>query len=69
MSPHHWNATCLLPFPNATECSRKKLNVTNPPIITVVGKAFWDFGDAPKGPRQQAKVHAGLLGLGDFMQR
>jgi hypothetical protein len=33
-------------FPFHTQ-STKKLNVTNPPIITVIGKAFWDVGHAP----------------------
>jgi len=28
--------------------SAKKLNVTNPPIITVVGKAFFDIGHSLK---------------------
>jgi len=34
-------------FPFQTR-STKKLKVANPPIITAVGKAFWDFNDAPK---------------------
>ena len=34
-------------FPFHTSSS-KKLNVANSPIITVVGKAFWDIGHAPK---------------------
>jgi hypothetical protein len=29
--------------------SAKKLNITDPPIITVVGRAFFDVGHAPKG--------------------
>ena len=28
--------------------SAKKLNVTDPPIITVIGKAYFDVGHAPK---------------------
>jgi hypothetical protein len=34
-------------FPFHTS-SAKKLNVTNPPIITVVGKAFFDTGHSLK---------------------
>jgi hypothetical protein len=34
-------------FPFHTS-SAKKLNIANPPIITVIGKAFWDIGHAPK---------------------
>jgi hypothetical protein len=26
----------------------KRLKIANPPVITVVGKAFWDIGHAPK---------------------
>jgi len=35
--------------------SAKKLNVTDPPIITVVGKAFWDVGHAPKDQSNRRK--------------
>jgi hypothetical protein len=28
--------------------SGRKLRFTQPPIITVIGKAFWDIGHAPK---------------------
>jgi hypothetical protein len=38
-----WTAT---KFPFHTQSARK-VNVTDPPIITVVGKAFWDVGHAP----------------------
>jgi hypothetical protein len=41
-------------FPFYTN-SGKKLNVTNPPIITVVGKAFWDIGHAPKDGSNRRK--------------
>jgi hypothetical protein len=34
-------------FPFHTS-SAKKLNVTDPPIITVIGKAYFDVGHAPK---------------------
>ena len=34
-------------FPFQTS-SAKKLNVTNPPIVTVVGKAFFDIRHSPK---------------------
>ncbi len=34
-------------FPFQTR-STKKLKVIKPPIITVIGKAFWDIGHAPK---------------------
>ena len=37
-------------FPFHTS-SAKKLNVTEPPIITVTGKAFFDTGHAPKDQR------------------
>ncbi len=35
--------------------SAKKLNVTEPPIITVVGKAFWVVGHAPKDQSNRRK--------------
>jgi hypothetical protein len=37
----------------------KKLNVTNPPVITVVGKAFWDIGHAPKDQSNRRKYMPG----------
>jgi hypothetical protein len=45
-------------FPFHTS-STKKLNVTNPPIITVVGKAFWDIGHAPKDQSNRRKYQPG----------
>lgn len=41
-------------FPFHTS-STKNLNVINPPIITVVGKAFWDIGHAPKDQSNHRK--------------
>jgi hypothetical protein len=41
-------------FPFHTS-STKKLNVTNPPKITVVGKAYWDVGHAPKDQSNRRK--------------
>jgi hypothetical protein len=35
--------------------SAKKLNVANPPIITVIGKAFWDIGHARKDQSNRRK--------------
>ena len=35
--------------------SARKLNVTDPPIITVVGKAFCDVGHAPKDQSNRRK--------------
>lgn len=34
-------------FPFQTR-STKRLKIASPPVITVVGKAFWDIGHAPK---------------------
>jgi hypothetical protein len=31
------------------------LNVANPPIITVIGKAFWDINHAPKDQSNRRK--------------
>jgi hypothetical protein len=41
-------------FPFQTS-SAKKLNVTDPPIITVIGKAFFDVGHAPKDQSNRRK--------------
>ena len=35
--------------------SAKKLNVTDPPIITIIGKAFFDVGHAPKDQSNRRK--------------
>jgi hypothetical protein len=37
----------------------KKLNVTDPPIVTVVGKAFFDIGHAPKDQSNRRKYLPG----------
>ena len=34
-------------FPFQTS-SAKRLKIANPPVVTIVGKAFWDIGKAPK---------------------
>jgi hypothetical protein len=34
-------------FPFQTS-SAKRLKIANPPVVTLVGKAFWDIGHAPK---------------------
>jgi hypothetical protein len=34
-------------FPFQTR-SAKRLKIANPPVVTIVGKAFWDIGHAPK---------------------
>ncbi len=47
-----WTAT---KFPFHTS-STKKLNVTDPPIITVVGKAYVDVGHAPKDWKRQSPI-------------
>jgi hypothetical protein len=39
--------------------SAKKLNVTDPPIVTVVGKAFFDVGHAPKDQSNRRKYFPG----------
>jgi hypothetical protein len=41
--------------------SAKKLNVTDPPIITVIGKAFWDIGHAPKDQSNRRKYMPGFV--------
>jgi hypothetical protein len=45
-------------FPFHTSSARK-LNVTDPPIITVIGKAFWDIGHAPKDQSNHRKHLSG----------
>ncbi len=45
-------------FPFHTSSARK-LNITNPPVITVIGKAFWDIGHAPKDQRNQRRYLPG----------
>ena len=35
--------------------SAKKLNVTDPPIITVIGKAYFDVGHVPKDQSNRRK--------------
>ena len=39
--------------------SAKKLNVTDPPIITVTGKAYFDVGHAPKDQSNRRKYLPG----------
>ena len=41
-------------FPLQTR-STKRLKVINPPIIAVIGKAFWDIGHAPKDQSNRRK--------------
>jgi hypothetical protein len=45
-------------FPFQTR-STKRLKVIKPPIITVIGKAFWDIGHAPKDQSNQRKYMPG----------
>jgi hypothetical protein len=45
-------------FPFQTR-STKKLKVANPPIITVIGKAFWDTAHAPKDQNNRRKYMPG----------
>jgi hypothetical protein len=45
-------------FPFHTS-SAKKLNVTDPPIITVIGKAYFDVGHAPKDQSNRRKYFPG----------
>jgi hypothetical protein len=45
-------------FPFQTR-STKKLKVIKPPIITVIGKAFWDIGHAPKDQSNRRKYMPG----------
>jgi hypothetical protein len=43
-------------FPFHTS-SAKKLKVANPPIITVIGKAYFDVGHAPKDQSNRSRHH------------
>ena len=45
-------------FPFHTS-SAKKLNVTDPPIITVIGKTFFDIGHPPKDQSNRRKYLPG----------
>jgi len=45
-------------FPFQTR-STKKLKVIKPPVITVVGRAFWDIGHAPKDQSNRRKYIPG----------
>ena len=45
-------------FPFQTR-STKKLKVIKPPVITVIGRAFWDIGHAPKDQSNQRKYMPG----------
>jgi hypothetical protein len=45
--------------------SSRKLTTNETPIITVIGKAFWDIGHAPKDQSKPQKVSAGLRCMGD----
>ena len=45
-------------FPFHTS-SAKKLNVPDPPVITVIGKAFFDIGHAPKDESNRRKYLPG----------
>jgi hypothetical protein len=45
-------------FPFQTR-STKRLKVIKPPIITVIGKAFWDIGHAPKDQSNRRKYMPG----------
>jgi len=55
-------------FPFHTS-STSKLNVTNLRIITVVAKAFWDIGHAPKDQSNRRKVDAGSIAIGYAIHR
>jgi hypothetical protein len=41
-------------FPFQTS-SAKRLKIANPPVVTIVGKAFWDIGHAPKDQGNRRK--------------
>jgi hypothetical protein len=45
-------------FPFQTR-STKRLKVIKPPIITVIGKPFWDIGHAPKDQSNRRKYMPG----------
>jgi len=46
----------------------KKLNIAEPPIITVIGKAFLDIGYAPKDQSNHRKYMPGYAAMGDFIR-
>ena len=50
-----WSPT-RLPFQTR---STKRLKVIKPPIITVIGKAFWDMGHAPKDQSNRRSIFPG----------
>jgi hypothetical protein len=56
-----WTPT-RFPFHTGTA---KKLTFGKSPIITVIGKAMWEVGHAPKEQKQPSQIHAGLRCLGD----
>jgi len=41
------------------------LKVADPPIITIVGKAFWDIKSCAERSIEPTKVHVGLRCLGN----
>ncbi|SRR6266436_67890 len=45
-------------FPFQTS-SAKRLKIANPPVITVIGKAFWDIGHSPKDQSNRRKYMPG----------
>jgi hypothetical protein len=45
--------------------STRKLIINQAPVVTIVGKAFWDIGHAPKRSIEPEKEAAQLRGLGD----
>ena len=45
-------------FPFQTS-SVKRLKIANPPVVTVIGKAFWDTADAPKDGNNRRKYMPG----------
>jgi hypothetical protein len=45
-------------FPFQTS-SAKRLKIANPPVITVIGKAFWDTARAPKDQSNHRKYMPG----------
>jgi hypothetical protein len=56
-----WTPT-RFPFHTGTA---KKLTFGQSPIITVIGKAFWDMGPCTERSRQPSQIHAGLRYLGN----
>jgi len=51
-------------FPFQTS-SAKRLKIANPPVVTIVGKAFWDIGHAPKDSIKPEKSTTGVRGMGN----